>query len=240
MSDRTSACADPMNSTSRCFAVALLSLTAWGVSTGQDPVKVSPDHYKVEVENEYVRVLRSTGGGHVTTPMHEHSANVVIYLKDADVRVVDPDGKKKDSQRKRGDAIWNGPQKHERINLSANPYELIQVELKGKREAPTPWTSSLDPVKLARGQFSVIFENEFVRVLRVRRGAYAKSVMHVHPAYVWVALTELHTRIFDQDGGSREIKHPAGSAGFSSATKHSEENLLAQPCEVILVELKER
>jgi beta-alanine degradation protein BauB len=227
-----------MNRSFRCFVVALLSQTAWGISTGQDPVKVSPDHYKIEIENEFVRVLRSSGGGHVTTPMHEHPANVVVYLKDADVRVVGPDGSKKDSRRKRGDAIWNGPQKHERVNLNEKPYELIQVELKGKREAPTPWTSSLDPVKLARGQFSVIFENELVRVLRVRRGAYAKSVMHVHPAYVWVAFTDLHTRIFDQDGDSREIKHAAGSVGFSSAAKHSEENLLPQPFEAILVELK--
>lgn len=219
-------------------ATIIMTLATYAVAIAQDPVKVSPDHYRVEIENEFVRVLRSAGGGHVTTPMHEHPENVVVYLKDADVRVVGPDGTKKDSHRKRGEAIWNGPQKHERVNLSEKPYELIQVELKGKRIATSSGSSSFDPVKLVPDQFSVVFENRLVRVLRVRRAAGAKAPTHTHPAYVWVALTDLHARIVDQNGASRESKRAAGSVGFTSATKHSEENISAQPFEAILVELK--
>ncbi len=55
------------------------------VSTGkaQDPVKVDPKHNKVEFENDQVRVLRTHVTPKESIPMHEHPANVVVWLTDA-------------------------------------------------------------------------------------------------------------------------------------------------------------
>jgi hypothetical protein len=48
-----------------------------------DPVKVDPQHYRVEFENEFVRVLRVTFGPGETGARHEHILNrVVFYLND--------------------------------------------------------------------------------------------------------------------------------------------------------------
>ena len=51
--------------------------------TALDPVKVDPQHYKVEFENEFVRVLRVTFGAGEKGARHEHILNrVVFYLND--------------------------------------------------------------------------------------------------------------------------------------------------------------
>ncbi len=53
-----------------------------------DPVKVDPKHYKVEFENDQVRVLRVQIGAKETAPMHEHVlSRVVAYLTDQNFRV---------------------------------------------------------------------------------------------------------------------------------------------------------
>jgi len=48
-----------------------------------DPTIVDPAHYKVVLENEYVRVLRIHFGPREKSPLHEHLLNrVVVYLND--------------------------------------------------------------------------------------------------------------------------------------------------------------
>lgn len=52
-------------------------------ATKLDPTVVDAKHYKVEFENDYVRVLRIHFGPHDTSPSHEHMLNrVVFYLND--------------------------------------------------------------------------------------------------------------------------------------------------------------
>ena len=59
-----------------------------------DPVKVDPKHYRVEFENDQVRVVRVKIGPGETAPKHEHKLNrVVVYLSDQDFRVTNADGK---------------------------------------------------------------------------------------------------------------------------------------------------
>lgn len=217
------------------FAVAILVSIA---SRAQDPAVVSPDHYKVEIDNELVRVLRSSGPGRAHTSMHDHPANVVIYLTDADVRVIAPDGAAKDSHRKRGEAIWNGPQKHERVNLSDKPYELIQIELKKPRSDAAAIPAKMDPLAVTPGRYTIFFENDHVRVLRSRGGPRAKADLHSHPPYVSVAMTATLTRVTDVAGKYRDVPRKAGSVAFNPALTHKEENLTDQPFEYVLVELK--
>jgi quercetin dioxygenase-like cupin family protein len=61
---------------------------------GKDPVKVDPKHYKVEFEDEKVRVLRIKYGPHEKSVMHGHPASVSVFLTDAKARFTYPDGKK--------------------------------------------------------------------------------------------------------------------------------------------------
>ena len=49
-------------------------------STRTDPVRVDPKHYKVEVENDQVRVLRIKYGPHEKSVMHGHPSTVAVFL----------------------------------------------------------------------------------------------------------------------------------------------------------------
>jgi hypothetical protein len=61
-----------------------------------DPVKVAPRHYKVEFENERVRVLRITYGPGEKSPMHGHPEAIVTFLTKCHFRFTYPDGKTED------------------------------------------------------------------------------------------------------------------------------------------------
>lgn len=116
------------------FLVAIFSVVAF-TAKAQDPVKVDPKHNKVEFENAQVRVLRFTYGAHEKSPMHQHPANIVVFLTDAHVKFTYADGKTDERHGKAGQVIWNAPVKHESENASDKPLEGIQIELKAKPAA---------------------------------------------------------------------------------------------------------
>ena len=97
----------------------------------QDPVKVDPKHYKIEYENDQVRVLRVKIGPHEATPVHQHALNrVVTYVTDQDFRVTGADGKAEHTVHKAGEVSWGGPLTHKEENLSGKAFEAIVTELK--------------------------------------------------------------------------------------------------------------
>ena len=101
------------------------------IMTKLDPVKVDPQHYKVEFENDQVRVIRAHMGPHESVPMHEHPLNrVTVFLTDANIRVTGADGKITTNVRKAGEAVWSAPATHREENLSDRPFEVIAVEVK--------------------------------------------------------------------------------------------------------------
>lgn len=83
-----------------------------------DPAVVDAQHYKIEFENEYVRVLRIHYGPHEKGGLHEHILNrVVVYLNDQ------PNGKADDVR-------ISGAATHMEENTSDQPADRIAVELK--------------------------------------------------------------------------------------------------------------
>jgi len=96
-----------------------------------DPVRVAPEHYKVEFENPQVRVIRAHYGSHEAGPLHEHILNrVMVYLTDANVKVTTPDGRVQISKAPAGDVRMGGAARHREENLSLLPFEVVVVELK--------------------------------------------------------------------------------------------------------------
>src|SRR2546427_1935002 len=116
------------------FLVAMVCLA---VLTGraQDPVKVDPKHNKVEFENDQVRVLRTHVTPKESIPMHEHPANVVVWLTDARNKVTLANGKTEERRSKAGSVGYRAAENHAVENLSDKDYEVIIVELKAKPAA---------------------------------------------------------------------------------------------------------
>ncbi len=96
----------------------------------EDPVRVDPKHYKVEIENDRVRVLRITYGPREKSVMHGHPALVGLFLTDAHFRFTYPDGKTEDIQGKAGQVLFFDASAHDPENLSDKTFEAIAVELK--------------------------------------------------------------------------------------------------------------
>jgi quercetin dioxygenase-like cupin family protein len=108
-------------------------LLAGAAANAQDPVKVDAKHYKVEFENDKVRVLRITYGPHEKSVMHHHPASVAVFLTDGQARFTTPDGKTQDAPVKGGSAQWSEASEHLPENVGDKPFELILVELKSKK-----------------------------------------------------------------------------------------------------------
>lgn len=98
----------------------------------QDPVKVDPKHYKVELENDDVRVLRIHYGPGEESVMHEHAKGVAIYLDDIQAQFTLPDGEVVSASGNKGDVFWTEKVHHKPKNTGTEPFEVIQVELKSK------------------------------------------------------------------------------------------------------------
>jgi len=108
------------------FTVILLSASC----LAQDATVVDPKHYKVEFENDQVRVLRITYGPMEKSVMHSHPEGVVFFLNDGDGRFTFPDGKTQDQKFKAGTVIWSPETTHQPENTGDEPFEVIQIEMK--------------------------------------------------------------------------------------------------------------
>jgi len=95
-----------------------------------------------------------------------------------------------------------------------------------------------DPVQVDPKHYTVEFEDEKIRVLRIKYGPREKSVMHGHPALVGVMLTDGHIRFTYPDGKTEEVTANAGQVLNFPALDHLPENLEDRPFEVVAVELK--
>jgi hypothetical protein len=98
----------------------------------QDPVKVDAKHYKVEFENDQVRVLRIKYGPGEKSLMHDHPDSTAVFLTEQHVKFAYPDGKTEQVDAKAGETRWTKGGKHLPENAGTKPFELILVELKTK------------------------------------------------------------------------------------------------------------
>jgi quercetin dioxygenase-like cupin family protein len=100
----------------------------------------------------------------------------------------------------------------------------------------TAWAQ--DAVKADPKHYSVISENDQVRILKVHYGPHEKSVMHSHPAAVAVMLTDMKAEFTMPDGKKQTMTAKAGEAQYTPARIHLPENTGDQGMDLILVELK--
>ena len=96
----------------------------------QDPVKVSPQYYKVLLENDQVRVVEYRLKAGEKEPMHSHSAGVVYVLSGAKIRFSYPDGRTEEKAAATGEAIWREPTTHAVENIGDTEAHVIAIDLK--------------------------------------------------------------------------------------------------------------
>ena len=99
-----------------------------------DPVKLSPQYYKVRIDNDRVRVLEYHLPAGQREPMHTHPPGIVYYTSDATFRTTQPDGSVHEAPGKAGDLIWRDATTHASENVGSTEAGAIAVELKPCRQ----------------------------------------------------------------------------------------------------------
>ena len=96
-----------------------------------------------------------------------------------------------------------------------------------------------DPIVTDGDKYSVVLENERVRVLRYHDKPGDKTSQHAHPDYVLYAESSFKRRLTFPDGRKQEVDVKAGSVVWMKAHIHIGENIGDTNTDVIIVELKE-
>jgi quercetin dioxygenase-like cupin family protein len=93
----------------------------------QDPVKTSPQYYKVLLENDLVRVLEYRLKAGEKEPMHSHPTGVVYVLSGAKLRFSYPDGRTEERTAATGETIWREPTTHAVENVGDTEAHAIAI-----------------------------------------------------------------------------------------------------------------
>lgn len=186
------------------------------------PATITP-----RLDTPQARVIVATLQPHTPSiARNGHATNrFLIYLDDGVMTRTEGD-QKTTIEFHRGDVRWR-PASGAYIaeNISDHPIRILEVDLKGPPAGPLP-VSKLDPVAVDRAHYSVAFENEYVRVLRVHFGPHEKGGTHEH------ILNRVVLYLNDQTNAK------ADDVRMSGAATHAEENTAATPADRIAVELK--
>ena len=193
------------------------------------------------IDNDQARVVAVTDQPHAKTALHEHKLNrVMIYLTAGEQEIVTQDGKKTTVKFKAGDVRWSpAGGMHTSQVVSAAPVNIVEIEVKKPGDAAKKATTALDPVMVSPKNYKVEFENDQVRVVRVKFASHQAVPQHEHVLNrVVVYLTAQHSKLTLPDGKIEDSQHQAGQVSWGGPVKHKEENLLGTPVETIVVEFK--
>ncbi len=97
---------------------------------------------------------------------------------------------------------------------------------------------SLDPAVSNPDHYTVVFENDRVRVLEYHDEPGDRTTPHRHPDSMMYTLSSFRRRLVS-DGAEREVELQSGTAGWLPAQEHHGINIGDTPTHVLFVELKE-
>ncbi len=114
-----------------CTCCLLAGALAAGAET-LDPVVISPDHYKLRFENEYVRVVEYRIRPGERESWHIHPAKVSYVLSGGRLRITTESGESFITEEQTGSVRWmDAVGKHYGENIGDTPVHILLVEIKG-------------------------------------------------------------------------------------------------------------
>ena len=229
---------------------AILCLLAVNV-LAQDPLKTLPNAYKLEFENEWVRVVRVHYAPHEKLPAHEHTptASAYVYLNDGGPVVFNHVDKEygavtRPATKAGSFRVYHGIQEHHEVeNQSDVPSEFLRVEFK------------TDPVneKSLRGKYyredypagenfrKVQFENEQIRITRLVWASGKKievSTSSSEPTLL-IALSTAQFKLVGSKGKAAQFKLGSGQTRWIGPGQQEQlENVGGAPAEMLRFEFK--
>jgi quercetin dioxygenase-like cupin family protein len=203
----------------------------------QDAMKVDSKHHTLLFENDQARVLKVRYDPKERSVMHEHAPHVMIFLEDAQVRATLAQGRVRDSGGKAGEVRFNESVTHSVENVGGKPAQVILVEVK-PRPPLAARASGFDPVKVDAEHHTVEFEDDRVRVLRMKLKPNETTKEHEHPNGLVVYLTSVDLKHRLAGGKSKNVSGKRGDVAWTPPERHTVENRGGATAEMILIELR--
>lgn len=118
--------------------IRFVSVAALVMAVGQDPTRSLPDNYKVELDNDYVRVVRVhyDAGARLAEHTHPAGTTMYVYLNDSSGIVFQHSGGSnravtRPAVKAGGIRISTGPEEHHRVdNTSKVASDFLRIFLK--------------------------------------------------------------------------------------------------------------
>lgn len=103
-----------------------------------------------------------------------------------------------------------------------------------------PKAEAQDPVQVSPDKYTVVFENEHVRLLEYRDDPGDSSVMHEHPDHLVYSMSSWEREFSQPDGTTKKAQAKAGDAFWAPVGKHSGKNIGSTSTHALIFELKEK
>ncbi|MGB7293496.1 MAG: hypothetical protein WBD99_15095 [Thermodesulfobacteriota bacterium] len=126
------------------LTIFTLTLTRSRV-TAQDPLQVSPDVYKLILDNDQVRVLEYQSKPGQIDGMHSHPNRLVYTFTPVKLKAVAPDGTVTDVDAEAGETFWLGPVTNSIQNVGKSDARILIVEIKEQQRQSTIPLKQTDP-----------------------------------------------------------------------------------------------
>jgi hypothetical protein len=165
--------------TTRALLLAAVFLSCAVAAFSQDPLKVAPEAYKLQFENEWVKVTRVHYGPRARVPLHDHSRRpaAYVYLNDSgpinfshagwEHPVLTRPATKAGSFRLSPTTAVG--ETHEVENPSDTPSDFLRIEFKTRATDRKSLRGRFYPARYPAGRYfrKVLFENGQLRVTRL-------------------------------------------------------------------------
>lgn len=234
--------------TTKAVLLAVLLFTCAAAASGQDPLKVAPEAYKLQFENEWVKVTRVHYGPRAKVPLHEHTRwpAAYVYLNDAgpiifrhagwEHPVLTRPATKAGSFRLSPTTAVN--ETHEVENPNDTPSDFLRVEFKTR-----PVNRNSLRGRFYRGRYTpgrnfrkVEFEHEQIRVTRLvcaPRRSLVVATPTPEPALL-IALSHARVKSFGAGGETEETAlEPGQHVWMAGGGERRLENLGDTPLELL-------
>jgi quercetin dioxygenase-like cupin family protein len=200
-----------------------------------DALVADPARYTLLNENDVAQIIRVKFPAGAKSVMHSHPAGCAIFYKDATLKMTSPTGAVRTQEYHAGDVTCGDAYSHMPENVGKDT-EFVQVHLKNRQTFDHRQTgrslvypariTAPDPIDADPSHYFVQFENDLVRLARIKVPGGVKTPMHAHLAYCIVEIRDMET-------GTK-----AGDSSCGNALAHESPNNAKSVNEAITIEFK--
>jgi hypothetical protein len=230
-----------------CLALLLGALTVPALA--QDPLKVAPQAYKLQFENEWVKVVRVHYGPREKVVNHDHTltSSAYVYLNESGPVVFKHTGSvaiTRQPTKAGGFRVFRSfPETHEVENLSDLPSDFLRVEFKTEPKDENTLRGKFFREEYPAGENfqKVQFENGQIRITRLVCAAGKKldvSATASEPTLL-VALTPAGFKASRGKGKGGKLNLALGQTEWIALNQQAQlENTGKAPAELLRFEFK--